>query len=506
MDDLKEAKKQGVSRRDFFKIGAMVGTGLQVAGVAGAGYMAGKSYESYTSWRDFEGQQQVDRKGWEVDGPLYKPVSETRRPDKNTDYIFDRTGILGHAFMEGWRPDKGYEVLGEPLASFYKEHPEDYKLDIKRFTEVLPTAAKDKQKYGDYFALAEAYSEGWADVFTAYPPEPTKPPEKSDFEYVLFGLHGPETHKLRDPMPLKSENHASELIKKMAHLYGSTIVRITRLNPDFCYSNNVRGGKPGPYDVPKHWKYAIVVGVPHEWDQVLSNSAHGTSYDGYNRVRNCAGRLTNFIKHLGYPARSHHPPDKYDLLVPPVSVDAGMGELGRHGFVITPETGSNLRTAVVTTNFPMKVDKPIKFGVAEFCESCKICAESCPSGAISMADSPKGMVLRGREHWHIHSSKCFNYWLQAMGPLGCRLCLAVCPYSRKGNYAHKFSKFVHRNDPTGMAKDVLVWMQKTMFKGPKAQEYLRPPDGRFAGYREAPPWLQVENWFDMKVNNPQKGG
>ena len=122
-----------------------------------------------------------------------------------------------------------------------------------------------------------------------------------------------------------------------------------------------------------------------------------------------------------------------------------------------------------------------------------------------MADTEERMNLRGYEHWHIHTSKCFAFWLQAMGPLGCRLCLAVCPFSRKGNYAHKTSKFVDRNDPTGLASSVLIWMQKTMFKSPDVQDYLPPPDGRFAGLREAPTWLKVEDWFDMDVKNPQKG-
>ena len=195
----------------------------------------------------------------------------------------------------------------------------------------------------------------------------------------------------------------------------------------------------------------------------------------------------------------------YDVILPPISVDAGIGELGRHGFVICPETGSNIRTACVTTSLPMTVDKPIEFGVKNFCKKCKICAELCPSNSISKADTDKGMHLRGYEHWFINTSSCFNYWLKAMGPLGCRLCLACCPFSRKGNYAHKVSKLVDQNDPTGLAAGVLIWMQKMMFKAPNAQEYLPPPDGRFAGYREAPAWLKTEEWFNIKIKNPQIG-
>ena len=64
--------EEGISRRDFFKLGAVAWAGLQVAGIAGAGYAADKSYESYASWRDFEGNSQMDRKAWEINGPAYK--------------------------------------------------------------------------------------------------------------------------------------------------------------------------------------------------------------------------------------------------------------------------------------------------------------------------------------------------------------------------------------------------------------------------------------------------
>lgn len=115
------------------------------------------------------------------------------------------------------------------------------------------------------------------------------------------------------------------------------------------------------------------------------------------------------------------------MIVPPHAVEAGLGEVGRTGFCITPEAGGNCRMTVVTTSLPMAMDKPIDYGVLEFCNKCKICAEQCPSGAISMADSPEGLVIREYEHWYIHNGACYNFWRESMGPMGCRLCVAVCP-------------------------------------------------------------------------------
>lgn len=92
-----------------------------------------------------------------------------------------------------------------------------------------------------------------------------------------------------------------------------------------------------------------------------------------------------------------------------------------------------------------------------------------------------------------------------MGPRGCRLCVATCPYSRKHNWAHELVRDISSVDPTGAADRAMIWMQKKFFEAPGPEAYLPPPDGRFAGYRPAPEWLDVEHWFEGQVLNPQLG-
>ena len=187
--------------------------------------MAGRDTNSNLGWERFEGKtQDFNRKRFEFTGPAYKPVGATRRPAKMTEFIFARNAIFGKKMKMGWRPDQGVEALGEPLASFYKKHPDALKLDIIRFTEIFPKAAKDHAKYDEYFALANAYSEGWAHIFTAYPQEPTEPPEISDYKIEHFSPAGLQVHPIRKPIPFKSPDHAAKLIKKIAHFYGATIV------------------------------------------------------------------------------------------------------------------------------------------------------------------------------------------------------------------------------------------------------------------------------------------
>ena len=70
------------------------------------------------------------------------------------------------------------------------------------------------------------------------------------------------------------------------------------------------------------------------------------------------------------------------------------GYLTGTGFCITPELGGNFRTAVITTNMPLEIDKPIDFGLAEFCNKCKLTFQppgrtGCTPGAPSAPRSAR---------------------------------------------------------------------------------------------------------------------
>jgi reductive dehalogenase len=300
-----------------------------------------------------------------------------------------------------------------------------------------------------------------------------------------------------EPLRMKSPQKTSKLIKKIAHELGSVLVGITRLNPDwvYLYPNRGRGfDTEKTLPVPDHWQYAVVIGSPMSWDPMYANPNYGTSYDAYSRSAIIGHRLTTFIKQLGYAARAHTPPGSYDLMVPPICIDAGLGEQGRHGIVITPELGCNFRPAVVTTNLPLEPDKPIDIGIQDFCATCKICAEVCPSGAI-----PTGAktVVRGYRKYQLHQAKCNNFWNSNLGGSGCRLCIAVCPYTRKANWLHRTAFKTSLHDPTGLVDRVLTSFQKWFYPGPDPEDYYMPSlGGKNASYRQPPWWLRSEDFIE----------
>jgi len=492
-----------ISRRNLLKYAGIAGLAVQAGSMVPAGKKAGASSESYTGWESFHpGTQFFNRKPFEFEGPAHTPVSTVRRPSHHTDYVFQRVGSFEQAYRKHpeWKLDDPIENLEFTLEleEFYKEFPERLEWDFKTFTETVPNNQEDSRKYGNYYLLAQAYEAGFS-AHGRLLRGPTTPPEVSDFPGS-----GPFGGQRSDPIPFKSEELATDFVKEMAHRYGATLVGITKTNPNWLYSDGWRGC-PADYDfskMPAHWENAIVMGVPMEWDVVVSNPQFGTSSDAYDRVTSAAIRLEGMIKHLGYPARAHTPLTNYDLIVPPHAVEAGLGEIGRTGFCITPEVGGNCRMALITTNMPMTIDKPVDFGVARFCNKCKLCAESCPSGSISMKDSPDGLVIRGYEHWYINNGSCYNYWRETMGPMGCRLCVATCPYSRKDNWLHTMAREIDPRDPTGAVSSGLLQIQKRLFPYPEAAEYHRPPLGRFASFRKEPPYLEAEKYLDIPITKP----
>jgi len=474
-----------MKRRQFLKASGTASAVLGTAGLGFFGYQSGRDPESYTGWETHEGAQQTfNRKRHSVDRPHYEVVGPTSRPDARTEVIFYRRGD----FMRNWKDEQGLDGLPQHLQVYYRKHPDILEEDLYLFKEVLPKQREDFRKYQKKFILATA----WSNAMGAVSPRPvTEPPEKSDFpRSQRFG--GPV-----EPLKMKSPEKTTRLIKKIAHELGSTLVGIAELNPDWVYLYPMRGrgfAPDEPLRVPEHWKYAVVVGMPMSWDPLYANPNYGTSEDAYSRSRIIAFRLAVFIRQLGYAARPHTPGTSYDLMVPPVCVDAGLGEQGRHGILITPELGSNIRPAVVTTNLPLVPDKPIDIGVQSFCKTCKVCAENCPSGAI-----PTGgpVEVRGYVRYKIDTAKCHTFWSSNLGNMGCRICVAVCPYTRKANWLHRAALQISVEDPTGLSHRVLPGLQKRFYPGPDPQKYYIPSlGGENASYRKPPWWLRAEDFIE----------
>jgi epoxyqueuosine reductase QueG len=108
------------------------------------------------------------------------------------------------------------------------------------------------------------------------------------------------------------------------------------------------------------------------------------------------------------------------LLLIRAAIASGLGELGKHGSLISKRFGSGVRLAGVTTDMPLLATTPDRFGADEFCLQWQVCTNASPPGAIV---EDKQMV-RGVERWYVDFDKRIPYFAESAS---CGICIAECP-------------------------------------------------------------------------------
>lgn len=182
------------------------------------------------------------------------------------------------------------------------------------------------------------------------------------------------------------------------------------------------------YTITDPW--VVVLGLAHDPErlsEVPSDESNGVGVTDighqYARGTRSSYALANWIRSQGYRATPYPGPSADALLLIPPAIAAGLGELGKHGSLISRHFGSGFRLAGVVTDMPLVATGPDRFGADEFCASCQICTRACPPGAIV---EHKQMV-RGVERWYVDFDKCIPYFAEAAS---CGICISDCPWTR----------------------------------------------------------------------------
>ena len=223
-------------------------------------------------------------------------------------------------------------------------------------------------------------------------------------------------------------------IKKAVLDMGADDVGIAGLNRNYVYSHVGRGPEEWGSEIINDHRYAIVFTL--EMDYAHVEGAPGLAITEESATKYLQGALISIeiarhIRGLGYPARAHIAGSNYQIMLPPIAYDAGLGELGRLGYLISPRLGPRVRLGAVTTDLPLITDKPKDFGVQDFCKRCLKCAVNCPSGAIPPGDKTEE---RGILKWQLNIEKCIRYW--RISGTDCGLCMKVCPYGHPPTFFH----------------------------------------------------------------------
>jgi reductive dehalogenase len=253
----------------------------------------------------------------------------------------------------------------------------------------------------------------------------------------------------------------TRLVKKIALFFGAQAARVTRVDERWLYK-----GVHIPHP------YVILVVVSHGLDALKTAPSHFSSADTaetYSRVKFITTQLADFIRGLGYDAayRETLGQKNPEMLIVPTAIDAGIGEFGRNGRVLSPEFGINMRIKAVTTDLPLQVDKPISFGVHEFCTACESCAAYCPVNAISFgppSDAPFDIYNNpGFRKWYVHGERCITFWSQNKQKWGsCSRCISVCPWVKPNVSFHNVVRWMAIHS-SRIVKKRLVWADRVMY-------------------------------------------
>ena len=250
-------------------------------------------------------------------------------------------------------------------------------------------------------------------------------------------------------------------IKETAYFLRADMVGICELPPYAVLSHTLESGEP----VECNHKYAIAILIDQDWK--TSEASFGNdwisgamSFIGYTTSGFIARILADYIRRLGYPARAQHALN-YQVVVPPILVWAGLGEMSRIGdIVVNPFLGPRFKAAVVTTDLPLIPDRPIDVGLQEFCSRCKKCARDCPTGAISFGDK---IFRNGYERWPLDVEKCSSGRIGNKVGASCGVCITVCPWNKPFTPFHRFVGWMMRNVP--VARRFAIWGDDLMGYG-----------------------------------------
>ncbi len=238
-------------------------------------------------------------------------------------------------------------------------------------------------------------------------------------EEILWPLRdspvNPDRSEIDDPAATTRE------IKDLAIEMGADAVGIAAYDARLVFSQAA---------VTDH-KFVIVYAVNMAYDFMVDIGPRSQDevHLVYYKLDDLGVRLAQVIGSYGYSARMH--PNAGDFPLPALAQLAGLGELGKHGSLISPELGSSFRLGAVSTDMTLIADGPKDFGIDEVCASCNVCTRFCPGDAIK----PDKKTVKGVTRWYVDTPACEPYFHKLYG---CKICLMVCPYNGRGVLKEQF--------------------------------------------------------------------
>ena len=403
---------------------------------------------------------------WVATGAAFYFLCRRTEPNQRT-----LKGVDGYVVGQAQRFDEREQVFARERTlrpdsaqykEFYRTHPELEQKDSERrkVGGLLGTPGIIDRPGGrsNVSAMAAAF---------AIPPHLGKPES-----------HSPAADANQENRSPMSPAEATLRVKGFVRHLGAGAVGVAKINPLWVYSNRgeifYENWDQWGEEIAVEHTCAIVFVVEMDRNMVCTaphTPSVAESALSYSKGAWISTQLAAYIANLGYAATANHS-RHYDLLLVPAAVDAGLGEMGRFGYLITKELGPRVRIFAVTTDLPLVADNPVDIGVEDFCSYCKKCAHCCPSSSIPDGDRHE---FNGTKRWKLNAETCFGYWAKV--GTDCNVCMRVCPWSHARTFPHRVViSLVVRNK---WARRLFSLMDD-LFYGDRPKPGTPPP---WAGYR-----------------------
>ena len=184
----------------------------------------------------------------------------------------------------------------------------------------------------------------------------------------------------------------------------------------------------------------------------ISVYAHGRDY--HDVVKKALKALARWLIERAPESQLKVFVDTAPVMEKPLGQAAGLGWQGKHTNVVSRHHGSWLFLGAIYSTLDFTPDKPGR----DLCGSCRACQDACPTDAFP---SP----------YKLDARRCISYLTiehkgevdEDIRPLlgnriyGCDDCLAVCPWNKFADAAHRHLKLVPREDLA--APELAVFLQ-----------------------------------------------
>ena len=286
--------------------------------------------------------------------------------------------------------------------------------------------------------------------------------------------------------PETSPEEASQIVRKAAELLGADQVGFAELDRRWVYSHYFDAetnkafpikfsDEPGYEEhdqpvrledgtrvIPKEMKYVVV--MLHEWGKDLDGTEHaptllteGLSTLAYARMAPTLWMVAEFIRGLGYNAI---PAANDTALSIPLAIDAGLGQVGRHGMLINPKVGARCRISKIFTDLPLEPAGAVDSGITEFCNACLKCVPKCGTKAITTGERSFDAIdesnANGVLTWKLDAKKCMTF--QNRVGSTCSTCVRRCAWTKPPSRKYAIPRFFIRNCRWRWLNKTWIWL------------------------------------------------